>query len=86
MKHVLAGVGLAALIASAAADSAQAQSARQVRYSGGYGPSWRPVHAPDDFVADQLNRAVIAQLAQTGPAGLDKVALNPQPLPPRQRR
>jgi hypothetical protein len=82
MRHLLAGAALAALTAIAMTGSAEAR----MRYSGGYGPSWGPVHAPDDFVADQLNRAVIAQLAQTGPAGLDKVALNPQPLPPRQRR
>lgn len=86
MKHVLAGIGLAALIASAAADSAQAQSARQMRY-GWYGPYWGPpVHAANDFVANQLNRAVLGQIGLTGAVGLDKVALNPQPLPPRQVR
>ena len=88
MKHVLAGIGLAALIASAAAGSAQAQSARQMRDSGWwYGPYWGPpVHAANDFVANQLNRAVLGQIGLTGAVGLDKVALNPQPLPPRQRR
>jgi hypothetical protein len=86
MKHVLAGIGLATLIASAAAGLAQAQSARQMRDYGWYGPYWGPpVHAANDFVANQLNRAVLGQIGLTGAVGLDKVALNPQPLPPKAR-
>ena len=89
MKHLLAGILLAAAIASVAVVPVQAQSARQVRAYGSwcyYGWCGPVPHAANDFVANQLNRAVLGQIGQAGAGVLDKVALNPQPLPPRQRR
>jgi hypothetical protein len=36
-------------------------------------------------MAAQLNRAVLGQIGLAGAVGLDRVALNPQPLPPKAR-
>jgi hypothetical protein len=83
MKHLVAGAALAGMIVMAMSGSAEART----RYSGWwYGPYWGPPpHAANDFVANRLNRAVIGQIGLTGAVGLDRVALNPQPLPPRVR-
>ena len=89
MKHLLAGAALAALVATTISGPADAH--HRARYHGWWGCGWygwcgRTPHAANDFVANELNRAVLGQIGLTGAVGLDKVALNPQPLPPRQRR
>lgn len=88
MKHLLTGAALAALVAIAMPGSAQARmhADHAWHHAWGYGPwIWGEVHAPNDFVANRMNRAVLGQIALTGAVGLDRVALNPQPLPPRAR-
>ena len=82
MTHLFNGLALAALIALALPVSAEAHRGHD---HGWYGYSWGPPrHAANDFVAGQLNRAVLAQIGLRGGLGLDQVALNPQPLPPRE--
>lgn len=77
MRYLFNGLALAALIALALPGSAEAYR--------GHGYSWGPPrHSANDFVAGQLNRAVLAQIGLRGALGLDQVALNPQPLPPRE--
>jgi hypothetical protein len=84
MKHVLTGVAVAALAAFAMSGPAQARMHHHHGHwhYGWYGPWGWGVHAPNDFVANRLNRAVLGQVGLTGASGLDRVALNPQPLPP----
>ena len=88
MKHLLTGVALAALVALAMPGSAQARVQRHHHhgwmYYSWYGPyAGGPAHAQSDFMAGPLNRAVMGQIGLKGAEGLDRVALNPQPLPPR---
>jgi hypothetical protein len=88
MKHLLSGVALAALLAITLPGAAQAGHYRHHHHHGGiyyswYGPyAWGPAHAASDFMAGPLNRAVMGEIGLRGEVGLDRVALNPQPLPP----
>lgn len=66
MKHLLAGVALVALIATALPGSAQAHRWHR-HYHGWYGPwIWSGVHAPNDFVANRLNRQEMGQIGYRG--------------------
>jgi hypothetical protein len=97
MKHIVAGAAVAALVALAFSGSAEARMQRHhgshhgIHYSWHHGNgrccgpySWGPMHAKSDFVANQMNRREIGLIAYNGALGMDKVMLNPQPLPPRQ--
>jgi hypothetical protein len=97
MKHLLTGAAVAALVAIAISGPAEARMQRQqpghhamhrgMHYTwhrgGCCGPWGWGVHAPSDFVANGMNRQVMGQIGLRGALGLDQVALNPQPLPPR---
>jgi len=89
MKYLISGALLAAVVATASFSSAQAHMYRHHhgwRHHGWYnwyGPyAWQSPHVPNDFVANRLNRAVLGEIGLRGSLGLDRVALNPQPLPP----
>ena len=84
MKHFLIGSALAALVipGAALAQSPQPMPPRPWVEAYFWGPQ---VHAQSDFMAAQLNRAVLVQIGLAGAVGLDRVALNPQPLPPKAR-
>ena len=88
MNNLIRCVSLAAVVAVASLGSAQAgmhrhHGWRHHGWHGWYGPyAWQSAHAPNDFVANRLNRAVLGQIGLQGAIGLDRVALNPQPLPP----
>ncbi len=76
MRHLLWAVAIGVLVGLAVANPAEARKHRQSCWDG---PSGRATpHAPKDFVANRLNRAVLGQVR----GGLGQVDLNPQPLPP----
>lgn len=84
MKHLFAGAAVAVLVAIAFPGSAEAKRDHLRYYYGwwGWGP---PVHAANDFVANQMNRRELGLIAYNGALGMDEVMLNPQPLPPKSR-
>ena len=89
MKRLIIGVSVVAVLTMAGLASAQADMRRHHgwRHHASwhwYGPyAWQSRHIPSDFVAQRLNRQVYGQIGLRGSLGLDQVALNPQPLPPR---
>src|ERR1041384_7362084 len=97
MKHIVAGAAVAAAGAVAFSGSAEARIQRHhgshhgIHYSWHHGNgwccgpySWGPMQAKNDFFANQNNRREISLIAHNGATGMDKVMLNPRPLPPRQ--
>ena len=68
MKHLLTGVALAALVALAMPGAAQAHRMHHHHGWCCYGWwGWGPVvHAPNDFVANRLNREEMGRIGYRG--------------------